>query len=177
MPSCLVVVDYQNDFVNGSLGFPRAAQIGAAIAERIQKARAAGEDIIFTQDTHGLDYLDTHEGQHLPIAHCLRGTEGWRIASPVEAEVRDEDLVLEKGTFGSDALYEHLRRQSYDSVEICGLVSDICVITNAALARTALPEADITVSGALTAAADEEKFRSALNVLRSLHVDVQEAAE
>lgn len=177
MPGCLIVVDYQNDFVSGSLGFPRAAEIGSAIAARIQKARASGEDVVFTLDTHGPDYLDSHEGKKLPVVHCLRGSEGWQIASPVASEVRDEDLRFEKETFGSDGLYQHLRQADYDRVELCGLVSDICVAANAALARTALPEADIIVDAALTAAADENSFRSALDTLRSLHIDVQEAVE
>ncbi|MBD5558874.1 MAG: cysteine hydrolase [Clostridia bacterium] len=178
MKKCLVVVDYQNDFVTGSLGFPGAEVIGPAIAARIQKARADGEDVVFTLDTHGPDYLDSHEGRHLPVAHCVHGTDGWQIASPVAGEIRDEDLRLEKDTFGSRDLFEHLRREGYDAVELCGLVTDICVSTNAALARTALPEADIVVDADLTASADPEKFRSALDVLRSLHVDVlhQDAA-
>lgn len=177
MHSCLIVVDYQNDFVSGALGFPQAAAIGPAIAERIQKARAAGEDVIFTLDTHGPDYLDSHEGRNLPVEHCLRGSAGWQIAPPVREEVRDEDLQLEKETFGSSALYEHLRRSAYDKVELCGLVTDICVANNAALARTALPQADIRVDPGLTASADPGKFRSAMDLLSSLQIDVQEAAD
>lgn len=178
MPSCLIVVDYQNDFVSGSLGFPGGAAIGPGIAQRIKKARADGEDVIFTCDTHGPEYLETHEGGQLPVEHCIRGSWGHEIAEPVAGEIRDEDLRLEKGTFGSDALFEHLRSHPYDRVELCGLVSDICVTANAALARTALPEADIVVDAGLTAAADPDKYRAALEVLKSLQVDVcgQEAA-
>lgn len=179
MRKCLVVVDYQKDFVDGSLGFPRAEQIGEGIARRIQKARADGEDVIFTLDTHGPEYLNTLEGRKLPVEHCLRGSEGWQLAEPVAREVRDEDLLLEKNTFGSEDLPRLLREGAYDQVELCGLVADICVAANAALARTALPQAEIRVDSRLTASPDEEKYRSALQVLDSLQVDIlgQDAAD
>ena len=176
MERCLIVVDYQKDFVDGSLGFPGGREIGAGIAGRIRTARERGEDVIFTQDTHEDDYADTHEGKRLPVRHCLRGTPGWEIAEPVAALVRDDDLVLEKETFGSSALFDYLRDRDYREVEICGLVTDICVVANAVLARTALPQADIIVSAALTDAADPKKKEAALEILRSLHVDVQDVA-
>ena len=173
MRQCLIVVDYQTDFVDGSLGFPRAAAIGPGIAARIRKARADGEDVIFTCDTHGPDYLNSHEGQCLPIEHCQRGSHGWQIAPPVAGEIRDEDLRLEKNTFGSDALYDFLRSNAYDVVELCGLVTDICVMANAALVRTALPQAEIVVDAALTAAADPARFEAALTILDSLQITVR----
>lgn len=173
MKKCLIVVDYQNDFVNGSLGFAGAQQIGPRIVERIQTARENKEDVIFTLDTHSGNYLVTHEGKRLPVEHCLRGTSGWEIAEPVRALVRDEDLQFEKETFGSDQLFHHLQRENYDVVELCGLVTDICVAANAALARTALPQADILVDAALTDAADPQKKEAALTTLESLQIDVR----
>lgn len=173
MEKCLVVVDYQKDFVDGSLGFPGARETGSRIAQRIRTAREQNEEVIFTKDTHNESYLTTHEGKRLPVRHCLRNTPGWEIAGPVAALVRDDDLVLEKETFGSAQLFDYLRSKKYSEVEVCGLVTDICVAANAVLARTALPQADIIVDAALTDTADPDRKEAALAALESLQIDVR----
>lgn len=171
MRGCLIVVDYQEDFVTGSLGFPAAEEIGPRIQARIQQAREEGWDIIFTLDTHPKNYLDTHEGKKLPVAHCIKGTPGHALASPVREAVVAGDLLIEKGTFGSADLLGILQAKDYAQVELCGLVADICVLANATIARTALPQADVVVDASLTAAASEEKLAHALDMMESLQID------
>lgn len=169
---CLIVVDYQVDFVSGSLGSAAAAALDAAIAARIRLAREQGEDVIFTLDTHEAQYLSTREGRYLPVSHCIRGTEGHALYGKVATERRAEDAVFCKETFGSKALFFHLMEKRYDAVELCGVVTNICVISNAVLAKTALPEADVRVNAALCASNDAALHQKALEVMASFQVDI-----
>lgn len=172
MKKILVVVDFQNDFVSGSLGFAGASALDGRIAAKIAAYRADGWEIAFTMDTHGPDYAETQEGKKLPVPHCVRGTKGWELYGKVALCRRSADAVFEKPVFGSAALAEYLRKGGYGLVELVGLVSGICVISNAVLAKTALPEAEVRVDSACTAAADEQANREALNVMRGLQIDV-----
>lgn len=177
MAGCLIVVDYQVDFVTGSLGFPEAETIGPDIARRIERAREQGWDVVFTLDTHDAAYLDTHEGKNLPVVHCVRGTQGHQLASPVREQADEErDVFLEKDTFGSRDLLSFVREKGYDAVELCGLVADICVLANAAVVRTALPEAEVCVNASLTASPSKEKYLHALDMMESLQVYIKEQA-
>ena len=169
---CLIVVDYQVDFVSGTLGNPAAAALDTAIAARIRQAREAGEDVIFTLDTHEADYLSTREGKYLPVPHCLRGTEGHGLYGATARERRPEDAVFCKETFGSKALFAHLQQKQYDAIELCGVVTNICVISNAVLAKTALPGADVAVNAALCASNDPALHQKALEVMASFQVDI-----
>jgi nicotinamidase-related amidase len=171
MKRALVIVDYQNDFVHGSLGFPRAQAIEEAIVAKIEDFLAAKDDLFFTFDTHGSDYLETREGQNLPVAHCIRGTEGWEIFGRV-AQYLPAAQVFHKTTFGSLELAAYLQRKQYDAVELAGLVSNICVLSNAVLAKAALPEADIVVDALATASVDEAAEKAAFDVLQGLHIRV-----
>lgn len=172
MRKLLIVVDYQTDFVNGALGFPGAEKLEGAILGKIAQYRQEGQSVAFTYDTHGSDYLQTREGRYLPVPHCLRGTDGWELYGGVAWAVRDGDKLFYKPSFGSAELFDYLRCSRFDSVELVGLVSDICVISNAVLAKTALPEADITVDAACTASFDPDKNKAALDVMESLQINI-----
>lgn len=170
MNKCLIVVDYQNDFVIGSLGFEEAKRLEPLICEKIAEYRAAGQDVIFTFDTHGEDYLETYEGRRLAIPHCINGTEGHSLYGGVREAFKDDDIVFSKGTFGSDELYDFLRGSDYDMVELVGVVTNICVISNAVLAKTALPNADIVVNSHLTASNDIDLHHAAIEVMDSMQI-------
>ncbi len=165
----LVVVDYQNDFVNGSLGFEGAERLDEAICRKIDEY--AGDEIVHTLDTHGSDYLDTYEGRNLPVPHCIKGTEGHRNYGKT-AQKLEGTRSFEKSSFGSPELGEYLKRGGYDRVELCGLVSNICVLSNAVIARAALPDAEIIVDPECTASADGELNAAALAVLKGIQITV-----
>ena len=139
MKKLLIVIDYQNDFVIGSLGFPKAESLEYRIAEKIKKYRDNGDEIIFTFDTHDDHYLSTQEGQHLPVKHCIEGTDGWKLYGSIAALQEKGDKNFKKTSFGSSELFHYLCSSSYESIEFVGVVTNICVISNAILAKTALP--------------------------------------
>lgn len=172
MKRLLIVVDYQRDFVEGALGFPGAEALDGPIADRIAAYRAAGDDVAFTLDTHGPDYPATEEGQWLPAAHCLRGSPGWSLYGRTGEARRPEDPVFEKETFPSLALGEWLRERDYGQVELCGLLSHICVLSNAVMVKAALPNAHITVDARLTASYDPALHQKALDVLEGIQIAV-----
>jgi nicotinamidase-related amidase len=165
--SALVVVDYQNDFVDGALGFSGAELLDDKIAARIDSEQG---EVIFTYDTHGQDYLGRAEGKLLPVPHCLKDSPGWAFYGKTAG--RDPDKSFEKPTFGSLELANYLRQQKFDRVELCGLVSHICVISNAVLAKAALPEAEIVVDARLTDGYDKKLHEAALDILENLHITV-----
>lgn len=173
MKRCLIVVDYQNDFVCGSLGFDKAKQLDEPICKKIEEYRNAGGDIIFTLDTHGKEYMKTREGRFLPVEHCIKGSDGHSLYGQTAKAARENDLYFEKSTFGSDALYEYLKKNCYEEIELCGLVSNICVLSNAVLAKTALPEANISVDAMCTASGDDRLNEEVLDVLASIHVEIK----
>ena len=121
MKKLLIVVDYQNDFVTGSLGFEKAVELEEPIAARIREYREMGEDgqIIFTMDTHDRHYMESQEGKHLPVAHCIEGEDGWQLYGKIADLKDDNDLVFSKHTFGSYELGEYLHKHSdeFESVE------------------------------------------------------------
>ena len=170
----LIVVDMQKDFIDGSLGTPEARAIVPAVAERIAQAREAGETIVATLDTHGEDYMQTREGRWLPVPHCIRGSEGWRIPPKLMALLEGCRLV-EKPTFGSTELPELIRWMADGAeprIELIGLCTDICVVSNALLIKAALPEADIAVRRDCCAGVTPEKHEAALQTMRSCQIEV-----
>ena len=173
MKKCLIVVDYQNDFVIGSLGFEKAKELELGIANRINAYHLAGNDVIFTFDTHYDDYSDSYEGKHLPRPHCIEGTDGHKLYGSVAGCVKDKDIVFKKSVFGSDAMYEYLKTACYSSIEFVGVVTNICVMANAVLAKTALPDADIIVDSALTASNDEQLHKAALLAMESMQIIIK----
>ncbi len=172
MPKCLIVIDYQNDFVSGSLGYPEAVALEQSIAAKIQQYRECGDEIIFTLDTHGKDYMQTQEGRNLPVPHCIENTPGHALYGQVADMRMDGDKVFRKNTFGSDALYEYLKANPFESIELVGVVSNICVISNAILAKTAQPETPIIVDSACTASNDARLHKAGLDVMKGLQIRV-----
>lgn len=172
MKKCLIVVDYQNDFVTGSLGFKKAEQLDDRIAEKIEKHRSENWEIVFTFDTHEENYLNTNEGRNLPVEHCIKGTDGHKLYGKTANMLKQSDKCFYKPSFGSAELFEYLKAEKFDIVELCGVVTNICVISNAVLAKTALPEAEVSVDSACVASNDDSLNKSALDVMQSLQINV-----
>lgn len=177
MKKLLIVIDYQNDFVNGSLGFPHAEDLDGGIAAKIREYHAMGEEgqVIFTMDTHDRHYMDSQEGKNLPVPHCMDGEDGWQLYGQVAGEKKEQDLVFSKPTFGSLELADYLRGKGdqYESVEFAGVVTNICVISNVALVKAAMPEVPQIVDASLVASNDENLQEAALAVMESIHVRVK----
>ena len=172
MKKCLIVVDYQNDFVNGALGFEKAVLLDERISEKIEYYHNNNDDVIFTFDTHKSDYLNTQEGKNLPIEHCIENTEGHKLYGKTATMIKDCDKCFYKPSFGSAELFEYLKQTEYESIELCGVVSNICVISNAVLAKTAQPETEIIVDSKCVASNDDNLNNCALEVMKTLHINV-----
>lgn len=172
MKECLIVVDFQNDFIDGALGFEGASDITERIVAKIKDYKDRGQDVMFTVDTHKEDYMDTEEGQNLPVIHCVEGTHGHQIQSDVKSLIDPEDKQFIKYTFPSLELGTYLKDKDYDTIELCGLVSNICVISNAVIAKSALPNAHIKVDARATRSFDQTMHEKALDVMEGLHIEV-----
>ena len=174
----LVVVDYQNDFVNGALGFPEAAVIDEGIAELALKTIAEGGKIIATLDTHGEDYLETLEGKNLPVPHTIKGTYGWKIYGKTGEAIYGMNgvIFIEKPTFPSDKLIEELRRldtqEKITEIHFVGVVSNMCVLSNIIIARAALPNARIILHEQLTKGFDQKLHDYTMEILKAIFVEV-----
>lgn len=165
----LVVVDMQNDFVTGSLGTKEAREIVPSVKKKIEKYFSNGEEIIFTRDTHYSNYLDTQEGKNLPVEHCIYGTMGWNILEGLETP---NCQYVDKNTFGWDQWKETLGKSNLDEVELIGVCTDICVVSNALLIKVLFPEAKITVDASCCAGVTPEKHDAALEVMKSCQINV-----
>ena len=175
MKHFLIIVDMQKDFVDGALGTPEAAAIAPRVAEKI---RGFDGEIFVTLDTHSADYLSTAEGKKLPVPHCIRGTAGWQLDATVAEALQGRDYVaVEKPVFGSVALPGLIEKAAGGddfSIEMAGLCTDICVVSNALLLKAHFPEAPISVDAACCAGVTPESHRAALATLRSCQIDVAE---
>ena len=173
----LIVVDMQNDFVSGALGTQEAFDIVPYVVGRVTEGISRSEEILFTRDTHGPDYLDTQEGKHLPVPHCIRGTEGWEIIPQLRPDTVGRTIV-DKPTFGSRALGEELVRlnetEPVRKITLIGVCTDICVLSNALLAKAFLPEAEIVVEANCCAGVTPEAHRTALAALGPCQITVKE---
>ena len=172
MRKILVVVDMQKDFIDGSLGTQEAQAIVGSVEEKMKSFRKA--DIYMTRDTHGEDYLETWEGRYLPVKHCIKGTMGWEIRKEV-AQAMPQALVIDKPTFGSEELVQRLLEESKGEeieIELVGLCTDICVVTNALLLKTKLPETKIKVDAACCAGVTPESHEAALLTMKMCQVEV-----
>ena len=169
MKKLLIVVDYQKDFVDGSLGFSGAELLDGPIAAKIAAYRAAGDDVVFTLDTHGPDYPATQEGRRLPVPHCIKGTPGWELA---DAFKELAGTRFEKGTFGSRELAEYVRDGGFSQAEVVGLCTDICVISNALLIKAFCPELPVSVDASCCAGVSPESHENALKAMEMCQIDV-----
>ena len=165
----LIVVDMQNDFIDGALGTPEAVKIVPAVRKRIEQARERGETVIFTRDTHFENYMETQEGRNLPVSHCIKQTEGWEISSALPV---GDALILDKPTFGSVDLGRCLLGLQPERVELIGLCTDICVISNALLVKAFLPETSVAVDAACCAGVSPESHKTALDAMRVCQIEV-----
>lgn len=173
MKKILLVVDYQVDFVSGALGFAGAELLDRPISEKIKEYGKG--NVFYTLDTHFDNYLDTKECKNLPVPHCIKGTAGWEVYGETKQALFDADAVcIEKRSFGIDLTDETLSKlpRAVDSVEIVGLVSNICVISNAVILNTLYSDAEITVDAALTASFDDMLNKEALDVMSGLQINV-----
>lgn len=178
MNKLLVVVDYQHDFVEGSLGFPKAKELEQGIYNKVNKYIENGDKILFTCDTHSDDYLNTREGKMLSIKHCIKGTEGNKLYGILKVfeEKQDENIIfVEKESFGiSPNMMIKLQKTlgEPDSIEIIGIVTNMCVISNVVTFQSQYINSDITVDASLCAGFDEELHEKALDVIESIHINV-----
>ncbi|MCM1175852.1 MAG: cysteine hydrolase [Blautia sp.] len=175
----LVVVDMQKDFITGSLGTKEAREILPKVIDKV--ARYDGQ-IFFTKDTHTEDYLDTQEGKKLPVKHCIEGEEGWFLADELEeAAAKDGRTIFRKPAFGSVELAEALRKinekEAVEEIELCGLCTDICVISNALLLKAFLPEAPVSVDAACCAGVTPQSHQNALEAMKMCQVTVKNEGE
>lgn len=181
MKKLLVVVDMQNDFIDGSLGTKEAQAIVPKVVEKIKEYQREGNPIVFTKDTHFDNYMDTQEGQNLPVSHCVKGTPGWEICRQIQdAADIDRCKVYEKETFGSPAYAADLAAGCYnetEEIELVGLCTDICVISNAMLTKTFLPETKVSVDAACCAGVTPDSHRNALRAMQMCQIIVNGSVE
>ena len=174
MKRYLFVIDYQNDFVDGALGFPGAEKLDAKIAAKV---RSYGEGhVLFTRDTHFENYLETREGRNLPVTHCVKGTPGWECyGETAKALAEVKAPAIDKLVFGmdvSDPAVAAVLPEKADEIELVGLVSNICVVSNAVVLQSKYPEATIVVDASCTASFDPDLHEKVLDVLSGFQVKV-----
>ena len=161
----LIVVDMQNDFITGSLGSHQAEMIVPYVKELVESFDG---DVIFTRDTHGDNYLETSEGKKLPVKHCIKGTWGWEICDELKPFVK---TVIDKETFGSMKLPMAINDYC-DGIELCGLCTDICVISNAMIVKAAYPEKDIKIHKNGCAGVTPESHENALLAMQAVQIEI-----
>jgi len=165
----MLVIDMQNDFVTGVLGSEEARKIVIPMRQRLQQAKCP---IWFTMDTHGPDYASDPEARHLPIPHCVEGTQGWAVVDAL-APFWEKGEKISKPTFGSMELAKRvIGMPSLKKVEMMGVCTDICVVSNALLLKAARPDLVITVDKALCAGSSPASHQAALDVMKSCHIDI-----
>ena len=167
----LLVVDMQNDFIDQALGTKEAVAIVGNVANKINSFDGK---IIFTRDTHAENYMDTLEGKNLPVKHCVKGTEGWQISDKLT--VKDSDLIIDKPTFGSKDLGKYLEelteKENIEEIEVVGLCTDICVISNALLVKAFLPEVPLIVDASCCAGVTPESHKNALEAMKMCQIKI-----
>ncbi len=165
----LVVVDMQVDFIFGSLGSDMAKAIVPSVLEKVKNFDG---EVIFTRDTHFDDYLSTQEGKNLPVQHCVKDTNGWQICDELKPFAKN---VVDKITFGSVELPNIIREYNVeiDEIELCGLCTDICVISNAMILKASFPEVKIIVDGKCCAGVTNESHETALSAMKAVQIEVK----
>ena len=167
----LIVVDMQNDFIDGALGTKEAVAIVPAVKAKIEEYRSMNNQVVFTYDTHQSNYLETQEGKNLPVVHCVENTEGWQISDKLEVA---QSKVFKKPSFGSLELAEYVATISdLEEIELVGLCTDICVISNAFILKAKMPEVKISVDSKCCAGVSPESHLNALNAMKMCQVNVK----
>lgn len=169
MKRLLVVVDMQRDFIDGSLGTKEAQEIVPNVAEKIKEYQNAGDQVVFTFDTHYENYLETQEGKRLPVKHCIKGTEGWELDKALQDF---KGKYFEKPSFGSRELAQWAEKGDFSSIELVGLCTDICVISNALLLKAYLPETPVSIDASCCAGVSPESHNNALEAMKMCQIDV-----
>ena len=164
----LIVVDMQIDFITGSLGSSLATAI---VPNVVEKVKSFDGKVIFTRDTHFEDYMNTQEGKNLPVPHCIKDSDGWQICDELKPYA---DIVIDKLTFGSIELPKLLEslNEPIEKIELCGLCTDICVISNAMVLKAAFPEVPITVDSSCSAGVTVESHNTALDAMKAVQIEV-----
>ena len=165
MKKTLIVVDMQNDFIDMALGTREAVAIVPKVKAKIQKYLRNGDEIIFTRDTHFEDYLQTAEGRKLPVEHCIKGTRGWEIADGLYVA---GCKIIDKPNFG----WPHWKDETLEAVELIGLCTDICVVSNALILKAMFPEVKITVDASCCAGVTTETHKAALQTMKMCQINV-----
>ena len=165
MKKTLIVIDMQKDFIDGALGTKEAVAIVENVKKKIAEYQENGDEIIFTRDTHQKDYLNTNEGRYLPVEHCIEGTDGWQIQQGLEVP---EAIYINKPTFG----YLNWKEYNLEEVEIIGLCTDICVVSNALIIKATYPEIKVTVDASCCAGVTPESHTAALTTMKMCQVEV-----
>ncbi len=165
MKKTLIVIDMQNDFIDAALGTKEAVAIVPAVKKKIEEYRGRGDEIIFTRDTHHEDYLETNEGKYLPVPHCIEGTSGWEISSELDTSGCE---IINKENFG----YSGWMNYSFEEVELIGLCTDICVVSNALLLKTYHPEIKISVDPACCAGVTPQSHEAAIMTMKMCQVEI-----
>ena len=161
----LIVVDMQNDFITGALGSILAESIVPNVVEKVKNFDGK---VIFTRDTHFADYMNTQEGKNLPVEHCIKDTDGWQICDELKPFINE---VVDKNTFGSIDLPQMVT--DADEIELCGLCTDICVISNAMILKAAFPEVKIKIDSKCCAGVSVESHNTALNAMKAVQIEVE----
>lgn len=169
MKKVLIVVDMQNDFVDGALGTKEACAIVDNVCKKVSEAEKNGVDVVYTRDTHSAIYLSTQEGRKLPVEHCIKNTYGWQIVDKLQKE---ESIIFNKPTFGSIELANFVAESMYSEAELVGLCTDICVISNAMLLKAYIPEMKITVDAGCCAGVTPESHKNALEAMKMCQIEV-----
>ena len=165
MKKTLIVVDMQKDFIDGALGSKEAVAIVENVKNKIAQYQENGDEIIFTRDTHQTDYLNTNEGKNLPVEHCIQGTEGWMIQEGLEVPGA---IYIDKPTFG----YMNWKDYNLEEVEMVGLCTDICVVSNALIIKATYPEIQVSVDASCCAGVTPESHMAALTTMKMCQVKV-----
>ncbi len=166
MKKTLIVVDMQKDFIDGALGTKEAVAIVENVKRKIAEYQQNGDEIIFTRDTHQADYLSTNEGKYLPVEHCIEGTDGWKIHEGLEIPGA---IYIDKPTFG----YLNWADYNLEDVEIIGLCTDICVVSNALIIKAVYPEIKVAVDASCCAGVTPESHEAALITMKMCQVEVK----
>ncbi len=169
MKKYLIVVDMQKDFVDGALGTKEAQAIVSRVKQKIAEYCQKGDEVIFTRDTHQADYLLTNEGKYLPVEHCIEGTEGWQIVGELNVE---SSLIVNKPTFGFLDWTKYIQTCEGLNIELVGLCTDICVVSNALILKALFPEATVAVDSSACAGVTPASHEAALQTMRMRQVEV-----